>query len=267
MANAKLLQRVDITTANKDFAYTLTGSQTAAITVAEYDTIYEVCVDFETQLQVVDATFGVTVSALGIVDIVCDNIWVVDWAATDNDLESLLGFAGSEAVQLKTGKYHLTGTKRHGQDSQAPPWYAPVGEFYHTIRRFKARRVEATDDGDASTHSSAGTVKTLDVRWHGVLESALEPDKATTSDDGSGGTVDWTGVTFGDWWADTAGKKFRFYFRKADGTVGGTVAAPGTEGTDYWTCVYEGEDLEFDPLDPDGFTYYAVSLSIQITGS
>jgi hypothetical protein len=266
MANPKLLQSITILTSNQDFAFTLAGAQAVEITLGQYDTIYEVASNFEGKLQAVNANFSVTVSALGIMVISnSPSSWGTNWAGTDDNLEDLFGYAGTESV-AGAGPYTLTATKRHGQNSQAPPWYSPVGERYPSINRLKPRRVEPTDDGDASTHASGGQVKTIELSFIGVEEPALEPDKAAVSDDGSGGTIDWTGVTFGDWWLDTAEKKWRFYFRKDDQTVGGTVASPGTEGTDYYTCVHSNQELIFDPLDPDGFTYFNVTIPVQITG-
>lgn len=267
MANAKLLQSITILTSSQDFAFSLsTAAKAVELTLGDYDTIYEVAVNFETKLQVVDATFAVTVSSLGIMVVSCQNAWYVNWAGTDDNLEDLFGYTGAETV-AGAGPYTLTALKRHGQNDQSPPWYAPVGERYASINRFKARRVETTDDGDMSLHGSAGTSKRIDLSFVGVGVEALEPDEGGTGDDGSGGTIDWTGVTFGDWWDDTADKKWRFYFRKSDGTVGGTVAAPGTEGTDYYICAHENDELDFDQLDPNGFTYFNVTIPVIIKAS
>lgn len=252
----KFLQTIDIG-ANEDvFGYGLGGARTATLTHATYESILEVLIELQTKLRVVDATFVVAVSYLGIVSITCDNLWTSSWGTTDSNLKSLLGFA-AETVQFTGGKYVLTAGKRHDYG-----FYSPVPVEYPARRYTKPRRVQRADNGDASIISSSTRQADVDLFFDLMLEGQIEPREATTLDDGYGGSIDWTDRTFLDWWDDVSAKKFRFYEHGNEGTV----AAPGTEGAEYDTCVRLDTTFQAEQVDSGGYTYFSVRLPLAITG-
>lgn len=260
--NPKLLTQVIIDSDNQTFAFELPPStpQSVNIDTGTYDTLLEVLANLKTKLQVVEATFNVEVllatNKVGTVNIETDSVsWAADWSNTDAALKTLLGFVGTETVS----SYGLSGDKRHRSG-----WYSPVGVEYPAVRRRKYRAYQDLEDGDAAALSSAATHKFVDLLFDACLEGQLEPDEAGTLDNGYGYDQDWTDVTFADFWEDTADKKFRYYPDASDGIVG----TPGTEGTDYWTCVRTDASEEFEPeqLDSDGYTWFAARLPIKRVG-
>ena len=260
MANPKLLSRVTVTASNDRIGFTLGAVPTlVAMTTGDYTTILEALANLESALLVEDVTFSVTITSLGIVPISCDNVWTINWCTTDDGFETLMGFSGSETV-TGAGPYVLTATDRAGEETS---WYSPVGVQYPGKRRLVRRRVDETDDGDAVLTASESTHEYKTLRFSTLLESQIEPDAAQTDADGEGGTTDWTGRTFYDFWVYVADKKFRFYEDGSDGTV----ASPGTDGTEYDTMVRTDKDSSPWLVDPEGYTYFGVDLPTQITGS
>jgi hypothetical protein len=251
MANPKLLQEITITASEDVFAYSLGGAQTAVLTQGRYDTILEVLAELELQLQVVDASFAVAVTSLGIVSITCDNAWTEDWTGTDADLAALLGADTAVDVVAGAGPFVLTMSNRHLYG-----WYAPVGVEYPGLRRRVTRRFQDTDDGSASSYASSATHRYVDLTFDACLESQIEPEKAEVADDGAGGTVDWTDRTFFDFWVDTAAKHFRFYEDGDYGTVSNV--------TGYWKLYRTDEEIEPAQLDPQAYTYFRVVLPCKI---
>lgn len=253
----KLLPRIEIDSTCDVLAYGLGGAKTADIPDAVYDSILEVCAALETKLKVVSATFSVTVSNRGIVVITNSAAsWTVTWGSTDTALRDLLGFAGTETVQ-GAGPYVLTATRRHLYG-----WYSPVPVEYPGRRRRIARRYQETDGAAVSIVASSTTHEYIDLLFDACLEAQLEPESGTTADDGYGSTVDWTDRTFGDFWEYVAALEFRYY---EDADLG-TVAAPGTKGTDYLECVRTDatDELEFEQVDPNGYTYFSVRLPVKV---
>lgn len=252
MPNPKLLQQIDVSAAIT-FGFTQGGAQTADVAADTYDTILELLAELEDALQVVDATFTVTCSSLGVISIACTNAWVASWGTTDDDLEQMMGFAGSESV-IGSGPYTLTAAKRH-----LFGWYSPVGCEWQGSKRTMSRRYQPTDDGDATVYGGTGVRREAELAFDTLLEAQIEPEQAGVADDGAGGSVDWTDRTFYDFWEDTNSKRFRFYHDCADGTV----ADPGADGDEYWLCVRTDEDNEPSQTDPLGYTYFRVELPIQ----
>ena len=253
----KLLPSIEIDSTCDVLAYVLGGAQTADIPDAVYDTILEVCAALQTKLQAVSATFSVTVSNRGIVVITnTAAAWTINWAGTDTALRDLLGFAGTETV-LGAGPYVLTATKRH-----LFGWYSPVPVEYPGRRRRIARRYQETDSASVSIIASSTTHEYIDFLFDSCLEHQVEPGAATTADDGYGSTTNWSLRTFGDFWEYVAALEFRYYEDADDGTV----AAPGTEGTDYLACVRTDatDELEIEQVDPNGYTYFSVRLPVKV---
>lgn len=258
--NPKLLSEVVIDSTNQTFAFALPPGtpQTVDIDAGRYDTILEVLANLKTKLQVVEATFDVQIALssnkVGHIVISTSSVsWAADWANTDDALETLLGFGGTETV----ASYQLAAAKRHHHG-----WYSPVGVEYPSVRRRLMRAYQDTDDGDATAISSGSTHKYVDLLFDACLEGQLEPDEAGTMDNGYGHDDDWTDVTFIDFWVDVASKEFRYYPDAADGTVD----VPGTRGTHYWKCVRTDEEIELEQLDPDGYTWFAARLPVKRIG-
>lgn len=258
MANPKLLGQVTIGSAEQTFGFNRGGAKTADITLDTYDSILEVLAELEDQLQLDHADFSVSVSSLGIVSITnSTTAWTASWGTTDDALETLLGFAGTETV-VGSGPYTLTASLRH----QAA-WYSPVGVAYPGVRRWMARKLRPLDDGDADVYGSTAEHKWKVLRFSTLLESQIEPEKAQVDDDGAGGTVDWTDCTFFDFWKYVNARKFRFYEDGSDGTV----VDPGAEGDEFITCIRDDEETEPSQLDPDAWTWFLVDLPVRVVGS
>ena len=253
MSYPKLLQEI-VTAEDLFFAFNFSGPQNVTVPAGTYSSILELCACLEVQLQAVLDTFSVVVSTHGIVTISAKSDWTVTWAGTDDELSNLLGFRKIEIV----ADMALVGSRRHRYG-----WYAPGGVAYPGRQRRIARFYRPTDSGGASVFAGSGTQTTITFFFDALLEAQVEPVAAGVADDGYGSSVDWTGVTYFDWWIDTAGKKWRYYEDADDGTV----AAPGTEGTEYHTCVRTDDEAMPEQLDPDSYTYFRVSLPAQIVGS
>ena len=256
MTLPKCLAQITIDSTNDVLGYGLGGAQTADIADGTYDSILEVLAELEDKLQAVDATFAVTVSANGFVVITCNTAFTASWAATDDALETLLGFAGTESV-AGSGPYTLTATLRH-----RAAFYPPVGGNWPSDKRKKSVREQETDDGDMIQYASSSV-----HRYREILFSLLtyaQCENGGTDSDGAGGSISWTGVTLLDFWEYVAGKKFRFYEDRSNGTV----ASPGTEGTDYVTCRMLYRE-PWEPKQPDqcNFALFDVELEWKIVGS
>lgn len=255
MANPKLLTELTIDSSRDTFGWN--ASLTADISSANYGSILETLGNLEDQLQAVDVNFYCTISSLGYITIGNSNAsWTAWWAGTDSDLQTLLGFAGTESV-TGSGPWTLTGSKRHQS-----AFYSPVLVLWRGTRRRMPRRHEPTTDGSATVYGSTTAHKYRSLLFSPLYEGQVEEDQAATLSDGAGGTLDWTDITFSDFWRDTNAKQFRFYEDGSDGTV----ADPGTEGTDYWTCIREGQEIEPAPLDGDDLTWWSVEMDVHVIG-
>ena len=85
------------------------GAETVTVAAGSYATILHLVKDLSDELTAFDATYGATVSSVGVVTITLESGATTDWASTDDDLEVALGFAGSESVSGTT----LTASKKH----------------------------------------------------------------------------------------------------------------------------------------------------------
>jgi hypothetical protein len=251
----KLLASVTIDTSNQTFAFGLGGAQTVDITAATYDTILEVLANLEDALQAVDATFSVTCSSGGIVVISCDNSWTITWASTDDDLESLLGFEGTESV-AGSGPYTLTASNRHLRG-----FYSPVGGQWPSDRRTIKSREQETDAGGLYQLASSTVHRYRDVTFALLSEKQLVT--GGTDSDGAGGSVKWTSRTLYDFWTYTRDRPFRFYEDATDGTV----ASPGTEVNTYDTCRRFNDDWAPDMPDPGDYSFFNVTMKLKVTGA
>lgn len=231
-----------------------TGSGGVDVTAGDYDSILEVCAELETQLQTLDATFAVTCSDEGVVAISCDNDWDVDWSNTDDAFETMLGFAGTETVS-GSGPYVLTASRRHPTS-----FFSPLGIDYDIDPVWLPSRVQRPEDGTAIQYASSQAHTERELRF-GLL--GLEATKeGGTADDGYGSTINWTGRTLYDFWLHVADRPFRFYPDRSDGTV----ASPGTEGTEFVTCRRLGDRFLPVRVDPASWAFWDVAIKCVVTG-
>lgn len=252
MALPKLLPEITITSSNNTFGYNLGGATSKNITANDYDTILEALANLDTQL---GGTFTVALSASGIVTISNTSSWTVDWSATDDGLESLLGFTGSESVAHVGSDYILTATRRHLYGL-----YPPVGAQYPEDEIEIATREQETDDGKLSQLCSSAEHRRRTITF-GLLSAAQLKDGGTDSD-GAGGTAYWTSRTFLDFWRYVRNRPFRFY---ADRSLG-TVASPGTAGTDYTTWRRYAEPWRPSQRDPGDYSFFDLSMRWKYVG-
>ncbi len=250
----KLLGPIE-TTVDLDWSWTESsvGTVTATLSAGRWDTIIELLVELNVECLALTGDTAIwTVNSNGFCDFeVADIPCSPNWGGCDSALLAILGFAGTETFSGD----NLTATKRHLYG-----WYSPVGVEYPGIRRRMTRRVQKNDAGGVFVWASSAVHKDLDLFFSPLLEAQIEPGSATTEADGKGGTVDWTDRTFYDFWEHIAGSKFRFY---EDGELG-TVATPGTEGTDYLVCVRTDDESEPMQIDPDGYEWFSVDLPVHI---
>ena len=236
----------------KDASAVLTVTK---ITVGDYDTILEVCADLETQLQVTDANFSVAVSSEGIVSISNSaNAWTVSWGDTSTTVRDLLGFDGTEAV-TGSGPYVLTATDRHLRG-----WYPPVGEQYPADEYRIEIRGQETEAGGYYQLASSAEHRSREVTFSLLSEAQMAVGGSDS--DGAGGTVDWTDRTLLDFWRYMRDRPVRLYADRTDGTV----AAPGTEGTEYVTARRKPDPWRPEQVDPGDWSFFAVTIPLVITG-
>jgi len=175
----------------------------------------------------------------------------MDWAGTSDGLSSTLGFDESETPANGT----VTGSKRHLYG-----WYSPVGADYDLDVRRIPRRQEDTEAGGLVQYASSQEHRYRELRL-GLLSPA-QLEEGGTDDDGYGGTVDWTSRTLYDLWQYVRDRPFRFY---ADRTHG-TVASPGSEGTEYVTCRRTDDEWRPGRRDPDDWAYWDITIPLKVTG-
>ena len=249
----KLLAPIE-TTDDLDFSWNEGGTPvTVALTAGTWDSILELVSDLSDACEYeTGGTVAFTVSSNGFVTYTVTGVTpTTNWGSCDADLLAILGYAGTESFSSND----LVATDRHLYG-----WYSPVGVDYPGFRRTKTRRVQRNDAGGVFVMGSSAVHKDLDLRFEPLLEAQIEPGAATTESDGKGGSVDWTSRTLFDFWEYAATLRWRFY---EDGSLG-TVADPGTEGTDYHTCVFASDEVQAEQIDPDGYTWFAVSLPVHI---
>lgn len=256
MTLPKMLAPVVIDSSNQTFGFDLGGAQTVDITAGTYDSILEVCAELETQLQTVSATFAVLVSSAGIVTINCDAAWTESWGTTDDALEALLGYDSSADYVAGSTPYALEASDRHDA-----AFYPPHNASWPADRRKRYAREQDTDDGGMVQYVSSS-----EHRWRRLMFSLLtyaQIEAGGSDGDGAGGSVDWTDRTLYDFWTYCAdgGHMFRFYEDRADGTV----AAPGTEGTDYVAMRFLFKrDWEPTQIDVGNFALFDIELETKI---
>jgi len=85
------------------------GAATATVDAGTYATMLHLVFNLQTKLKVVNAAYAASVSSVGLVVVTLEAGATADWATTDDDLETVLGFDGSEAVSGST----LTATNKH----------------------------------------------------------------------------------------------------------------------------------------------------------
>lgn len=256
MTLPKLLPSLTVSTSNDTFAFTQGAAHTAVITSGEYGSILEVLADLEDKLEVTDADFSVSISADGFVTIShLDTVWSVTWALTDNALEKMLGFVGTESV-TGAGPYVLTATRRPQY-----AWYSPTGGQWPADRRRIDAREQDTDAGDLCQYASSAEHVYRSVTFS--LLSQAQMESGGSDSDGDSGTVNWTDSTLLDFWRYVKDQTFRFYEDRADGTV----ASPGTEGVEYVTCRRLRD--EWVPMQPDegDYSFFNVTIAMKIVGS
>ena len=253
MANPKLLASITVPTGGWDFVGDDGSAFTATIPAGEYDSILELLGELEGEInaEAGTLTFTAAVSSLGIVTITATNAWTVTWATTNEDLVAMLGFAGDETVSTAT----LTATYRHHA-----AWYSPVLHYHAGTPRSMARRLTPTGDGAATVYGASEWHKRRVLRFQPLLESQLDPDHAEVADDGASGTVDWSDVTFLDFWKYVNARKFRVYEDGADGTV----ADAGDDGVDYYVAIREGEEVEAYPIGGEDLTWWSIEMPVLI---
>jgi hypothetical protein len=218
----KYLWPITIDTTNNDFGLNDGGGpDVVAITSGTYDTILEVCQDLEDELVDLNAEdWEVEVSALGIVTITNNTSdWDVDWANTDDALEAMLGFDGTETV-TGAGPYVLTGSSQHlygyypgciswgytatgGVGTVTPRIWRSIWPMVRNVAGNNAQRIVGP----------ANARETMNVGYGIIHRDEYEHALGLKA--------------FGDAVIATS---FRFYPDRADGTV----AAKGTQNTEYW---------------------------------
>jgi hypothetical protein len=108
----KFLPEITVPAGGYDLGFTYSGAKVATIPAGTYDSILTLGAALATALESAASALAwtVAVSELGIVTIDADGAWTVNFGTTDDALETLLGFAGSETVD---GSYTLTATSPH----------------------------------------------------------------------------------------------------------------------------------------------------------
>lgn len=254
MAAPKLLATITVPTGGWDFAGDDGAAFTATLPAGDYDSILELGDALETAINAaaVNETFTVAVSSGGIVTITATGAWTVTWASTDDDLSALLGYAESESVD---GSYILTATDRH-----LYAWYSPIGADYDLDDAWLPSREQETEAGGLIQYASSQEHTYRELRLALLGPECLS--EGGTASDGHGASVDWTSRTLKDFWSYIATRPFRFYGDRADGTV----ASPGTEGTEYVTCRRMGDRWKPSRVDPDDWAYWRITIPLKVTG-
>jgi len=247
-----MLTSIVIPTGGLTFGWGYAGARTAVIPAGTYGSILEVLIALDAAMTAQMAAWTMAATN-GFVSITFTAAWTAAWGTTDDALETLLGFAGTETVD---GAKTLTATKRHQSG-----WYAQCGAAHPPVRRTKVRRTQDLDDGTMTAYASEGVHQRVPVTFGLLTPEAL--DEGGSASDGAGGSVDWTDVTLYDWWQDAASKPFRYYPDGADGTV----ADPGAEGDEYTTRMLDSDEFAPDQVDPMVETWNAITLPMKIIGS
>lgn len=228
------------------------GTKTATLTAGTYDSILEVLAMLDTVMTAVDGAWTMAVSANGIVSITeAGGAWSFVWASMTDALEQLLGLAGTETHTAGV----ITATYRHLYG-----WYAPVGwQGPEDVREIRAREQE-TDAGGMSQIASTVTHRYREATF-GLLTRPQLSEGGSDSD-GKGGTVTWTSRTLFYFWQYTRDRPFRWY----DDCASGTVASPGSEGTEFVTCRRMGTRFEPIQREAGDFSYFDFTLRMKVTG-
>lgn len=254
-----LLAPVTITTTNQTFGWIdyLSAAHTVDIDVGTYTSMLHLLAELEDKLQVVDGQFTLQLGVDGqtMINHSGDG-FEEDWANTDDDLEAMLGFDGTETQGGSPG-YLLTST-----DRVLYSLFPPCNASYPTDRREIRCREQETDDGDMVQYASS-TVHRYRELTYGLLSPEQTIDGGE-DDDGWGITVDWTNRTFYDFWEYIRDKSFRHYETAAD--WGDTVNSPGTEGTEFETWRRFAQPWEPHQVDPDSYAYFDVTMALKYVG-
>jgi hypothetical protein len=246
MATPKLLAQIVIPAGGYTFGYARSGAKTVVLAAGTYASILEVGAEFETKLQADSAGFSVACSSTGFISVTHSSAdWTWTAATTTDALETLVGLAGTESVTSRV----LTGTLQHRYG-----WYSPVGCDY-PLDKYEIGVVETeTDAGGLTQYASSTEHRYRELRFALVSPEAM-------AEGGTEGGKFWTNVTLLDLWKYVRDKPFRFYADCGDGTV----ASPGTEGTEYVTLRRMGRRFEPEQVDPDDWAYWETTLECKVT--
>jgi hypothetical protein len=214
---SKFLWPVTVSASGNTFGYNYPGALTASIDAATYGTILEVLANLDSKLH---ADFTVSLNEYGKVTISCSSVWTVNWTTTENPLETLLGFDGTEAVDAN---YVLTANNQHTNG-----YYPGCLSFGYTL--YKGSGIS----GDTLWLPEWTMVRTISGTGAAcIVGPTTSQYKCTLNFNPILRTeVEDTSIGLYGFWNNCIASKFRFYLDRADGTV----ASPGTRGTEYESC-------------------------------
>lgn len=210
----KFLWAIEIDITNQTFGYDAGSS--VDIDVDNYTTILELLDNLETKL---GAGYTCSVSEIGIVSITKTSAWTADWGGTDNALETILGFDGTETVD---GSYVLTATNQHtaGYYPGVISWgrLTTKGTGFATPLMWQpVWRTVGVRAGNNKMHTIGSQTPSYEAS---PMLGMISEDELTD---------DFGLFNFSN---SCILSQFRLYPDRSDGTV----ATPGTEDTDYYTC-------------------------------
>jgi len=242
---SKYLWSVTVDTSNNNFGFDPGGGDdTVNITMADYGTILEVCGELEDQLIAYNAEdWVVGVSSVGIVTITNnDSDWDSHWGSTDDGLEALLGFDGTEEVQTVGSSYVLTATNQHqhGYYPGCLSWgYSTSGGAGNTNPRLWKPNwpmVRNVAGNNAQRTVGPATARETMMLSYGKIHNDEYDD---------------TDIGLRGFWDACIASTFRFYPDREDGTV----ATPGTQNTDYYLCSFVRDPVTREASHPNYMTF------------
>ena len=228
MSYPKFLWNVDVNDSNRYFGFNDGTARIATLSTGRYDTILHVGYELQTKMNAVSAGFTVAISSVGQVVISkASGAFTVTWAATSNNLSTLLGFTESESVSSLT----LTATNKHTH-GWYPGYVSKIGSSYGSgmtaatrwVQNFAVAR-NIAGDGNQYAIALSNPIRRRNITIGMINRTELE--------DETRGLAAFESVLT---------KRIWFY---EDRTVG-TVGSYGTKNsaTGYWLCSLDGDISE-----------------------
>lgn len=245
---SKFLWPITITTSNQTFGYNDGGAATVDIDTGTYDTILEVLANLDTKL---GAGWTVEISEIGRVSIAGPVGWTWSHTTTDNALEYILGLFTTDQVSndvltarfihddgyypgiVSWGESELKGTAVRSNQRWVPN--------YAVIRNTAGDNTQVVVGPDSPS-------ETMPLQFGAITVLEASQSDPVGADIAETNTLRY----FAN---QCIASRFRYYPDRALGTV----AAPGTQNTDYYLCTLaEGEPVIRDTSLPGQVTFSLV---------